>query len=122
MLIQTIIDGRNGYKQSITKYRKTPYKLAISLQDMKRYKIRNINFQTAKIKEVGEEDDKLIVTSVDGFQITWSFRNIMMGNLDYKVNLKREVNNIVRLKNLKRIRGVEVIYSGLWNRKMKVFL
>jgi len=86
MLIQTIVDGKNGYKQSISKYIKIPIKLTILPQEMKKHNIKSVDFQNAKFKEIENSSEKLIIANTGELQITWSLKNILEGQYDsYKV-------------------------------------
>ena len=88
MLIQTIIDGKSGYKQSISKDRRTPFKLTILPQDMKRYRIRELNFQPAKFNDNENTSERFIIASTGEFLVTWSLKHVLRGHVDrYEVFL-----------------------------------
>lgn len=79
MLIATTVDGKNGYKQSISKDAKVPFRMTILPQDVKKYKIMDVNFQPAKFNDNENDVEKFIIVSTGEFLVTWSLKNVLKG-------------------------------------------
>jgi len=94
MLIQTIIDGKNGYKISISKERRTPFRLTILPQDMKKYKMTEVDFQTAKFNDNENLSERCIVASTGPYLITWNLKHVLRGQT-HKYEIKRLDDYIV---------------------------
>ncbi len=90
MLVQTIIDGKNGYKQSISKDRRTPFRLTILPQDMKKYKMTEIDFQPAKFNDNENLSERCIIASTGPYLVTWNLKHVLRGQT-YRYEVKKIV-------------------------------
>ncbi len=89
MLIQTIVNGKNGYFQSISKKAKVPLKLALLPQDIKKYSIQDYSFKEAKVMKDPNSLELKIVGSTEKFQVIWDCQKVKNDKLDfYEVNIE----------------------------------
>ena len=79
MLMPTVIDGKNGYKQSISKEARVPFRLTILPNDMKKYKIFDITFQPGKFNDNEGDVEKFIIASTGEFLVTWNLKDVLRG-------------------------------------------
>ena len=82
MLIQTVVDGKSGYKQSISKDRRVPFKLTILPHDMKKYKISEIDFQPAKFNDSEKDGERCIIASTGQFLVSWTLKHVFRGQVN----------------------------------------
>jgi hypothetical protein len=73
----TFAGGKDGYKQALGKDKKIPYKLSLNVEDIQRYRIKDVSFTPAKFDDSKDGNEKYIVSSTGSFLITWSLRNIV---------------------------------------------
>ena len=75
--------GKNGFQKGLKSSAPVPYRLQLRAEDVARLGCP-VSFTTAHF-DVGDEQEKLVVTSCGPHVIVWNLRRIENGKLDYRI-------------------------------------
>ena len=98
VLLPTFSGAKNGYTHGLGKEKAIPKKLRLSIDDCRKYGVKEVRFTPAKFNDSQDGKEKFIVTSTGDLILTWRLIDVIRGNV-----LKYEVNSVISSQKILRM-------------------
>jgi hypothetical protein len=78
-IVDTIVGNKSAFENKLGEMKPDPIQLKLKSEDAK--KIGMVNFSVAKF----DNDENWIITTTGNFVISWSFKNVLVGDFIYQI-------------------------------------